>query len=200
MTTGPYFRAIGTSLLTGGLMFCLILGAGCSKKTKAIVDTPRGSFTIQLYEKEAPKTVENFRKLVKDGFFDGLTLHRVEPGFVVQGGDPKGDGTGGPAYALAKKLGVSPANTPKEGEPEPEFYTLQAEINEQKHVEGTLGMARQADTVNPERQSNGSQFYICLNPQAHLDGQYTVFAQVIEGMSVVKSVQRGDKIEKIRLK
>lgn len=184
--------------LTLGL---LAVGApGCAKKRKAVVELERGSFTIELADKEAPKTADNFRTLVKKDFFDALTFHRVEPGFVVQGGDPRGDGTGGPGFDLASKYGIEAANSVKEGDTKPEFYTIPAEISQHKHVEGTVGMARQPDMVNPKKESNGSQFYICLSPQPHLDGQYTVLGQVIDGMDIVKFIQRGDKIKDIRLK
>ena len=142
----------------------------------ATVQTARGSFVIELYPKVAPKTVANFEKLVKDGFYNGLTFHRVVPGFVVQGGDPKGNGSGGPGYDLPAEISSS-----------------------EKHLRGTVAMARLGDDVNPERRSSGSQFYICLEPQPGLDGQYTIFGGVVEGMNVVDQIQVGDKINKITL-
>ncbi len=140
----------------------------------AIINTDRGTVVIELYPKSAPKTVDNFETLVKKGFYNGLTFHRVEPGFVVQGGDPDGTGTGGPGY------------------------TVPAEIGE-KHLRGSVAMARTSDQVNPQRASSGSQFYICLAPQPFLDGQYTVFGGVIEGMDVVDKIQRGDHMKTITL-
>ena len=96
------------------------------------------------------------------------------PGFVVQGGDPAGDGTGGPGY------------------------TLEAEIDPSlKHVTGAVATARLGDRVNPERRSSGSQFYICLGPQPHLDGGYTIFGQVVGGMEVVEKIQKGDRMEEV---
>jgi peptidyl-prolyl cis-trans isomerase B (cyclophilin B) len=142
----------------------------------AIVQTEHGTFVIELYPKVAPKTVANFEKLVNKGFYNGLTFHRVVSGFVVQGGDPKGDGTGGPGYELP------------------------AEINpDEKHLRGTVAMARTGDEVNPERKSSGSQFYICLEPQPELDGQYTIFGGVVKGMNVVDQIKVGDHMEKITL-
>jgi peptidyl-prolyl cis-trans isomerase B (cyclophilin B) len=142
----------------------------------AIVETEHGSFVIELYPKVAPKTVANFEKLVNKGFYNGLTFHRVEEGFVVQGGDPKGDGTGGPGYEV------------------------DAEINSnEKHLRGTVATARTGDEVNPERKSSGSQFYICLAPQPGLDGQYTIFGGVVKGMSVVDQIKVGDHMKKITL-
>lgn len=124
-----------------------------------------GKIKIKLYTKEAPKTTENFIKLVNQGFYNGLTFHRVIPGFVIQGGDPKGDGTGGPGY------------------------TVPAEINPNlKHVRGTVATARLSDQVNPTKASSGSQFYICHAPAPHLDGNYTIFGMVVEGMDVVDKI------------
>jgi peptidyl-prolyl cis-trans isomerase B (cyclophilin B) len=142
----------------------------------AILDTDKGEIVLELYATEAPKTVANFEKLSKDGFYDKLTFHRVERGFVVQGGDPAGNGTGGPGYDLPAE--ISPT---------------------EKHVRGTLAMARQGDQVNPERKSSGSQFYICLAPAPFLDGQYTVFGGVVEGMNVVDQIKIGDHIKKVTL-
>ncbi len=142
----------------------------------AILDTDRGEIVVELYAAEAPKTVANFEKLSKNGFYNKLTFHRVEPGFVVQGGDPAGNGTGGPGYDLPAE--ISPT---------------------EKHLRGTLAMARRGDQVNPERKSSGSQFYICLEPAPFLDGQYTVFGGVVEGMNVVDQIKVGDHIKKVTL-
>lgn len=136
----------------------------------AILETEKGVIKFEMYPQDAFNTVANFIFLVKRGFYDGLTFHRVEPGFVIQGGDPNGNGTGGPGYHI------------------------KAEFNSRKHLEGTVAMARAKDP-----NSAGSQFYICLSPQPSLDGKYTVFGQVIEGMEVVKRIQVGDKILKVRL-
>ncbi|MGH7813232.1 MAG: peptidylprolyl isomerase [Candidatus Binataceae bacterium] len=142
----------------------------------AIIDSDRGEIVIELYPKVAPKTVANFEKLAKDGFYNGLTFHRVVPGFVVQGGDPKGNGSGGPGY------------------------TVPAEIDpHEHHLRGTVAMARTGDEVNPTRASSGSQFYICLEPQPELDGQYTIFGGVIKGMDVVDKIQKGDHMKKVTL-
>jgi len=135
-----------------------------------IVMEKGGEIRIELYPEEAPKTVESFITLSKKGFYNGLTFHRVVPGFVAQGGDPKGDGTGGPGY------------------------TLKAEFNKKKHVRGTLAMARSAAA-----DSAGSQFYICFAPAPHLDGQYTVFGQVVKGMEVVDAIKVGDRMKSVRI-
>ena len=142
----------------------------------AILDTDRGDIVLELYAAEAPKTMANFEKLSKDGFYNNLTFHRVEPGFVVQGGDPAGNGTGGPGYELPAE--ISPT---------------------EKHLRGTLATARRGDQVNPERKSSGSQFYICLASAPFLDGQYTIFGGVVEGMDVVDKIKVGDHIKKVTL-
>lgn len=178
-------RRLVALLAIAGL--CLAVAAGChgggedglpmrNTEHYAIVDTDRGVFVVELYPAVAPKTVENFETLTKKGFYDRLTFHRVEPGFVVQGGDPKGDGTGGPGYELPAEI--------KAGE---------------RHLRGTVAMARLSDEVNPERRSSGSQFYVCLAPAPFLDGKYTIFAGVIHGMSVVDAIRAGDHIRKITL-
>ncbi|HID37414.1 MAG TPA: peptidylprolyl isomerase [Ghiorsea sp.] len=129
-----------------------------------------GVVTIELYPDVAPKTVESFKSLINKGFYDGLTFHRVIPGFMAQGGDPEGTGMGGPGFNIA------------------------AEFNDKKHVRGTLAMARSAD---PD--SAGSQFYICFAPQPHLDGQYTIFGQVTDGMALIDNLNNGSLIKKMTL-
>jgi cyclophilin family peptidyl-prolyl cis-trans isomerase len=141
---------------------------------KATISTDKGDIIIQLDAGTAPQTVNNFIFLSREGFYDGLTFHRVEPGFVIQGGDPLGSGRGGPGY------------------------TVPAEIK-LPHVEGAIAMARQGDQVNPTRASSGSQFYITLAPTPFLDGGYTAFGRVIGGMDVVKSIAVGDFIDTITI-
>lgn len=147
------------------------------KQTKAVIHTSKGAITVELYPKEAPLSVTNFVQLAKGGFYNNLTFHRVEPNFVIQGGDPEGTGRGGPGY------------------------TIPAEIqgNPHRHVEGALAWARTGDQVNPQRRSSGSQFYITLAPTPFLDNQYTVFGKTIAGMDVVKKIAAGDKILKIEI-
>jgi cyclophilin family peptidyl-prolyl cis-trans isomerase len=140
----------------------------------ASISTVKGDIVVQLDASVAPLTVNNFVFLAEQGFYDGLTFHRVEPGFVIQGGDPTGTGGGGPGY------------------------TVPAEI-QLPHVEGAIAMARRGDEVNPTRASSGSQFYITLAPTPFLDEGYTAFGQVIEGMEVVQSIAIDDVIEKITI-
>jgi peptidyl-prolyl cis-trans isomerase B (cyclophilin B) len=164
-------RAIGT-LCVGLLLLGIqsITDAGEKKSPRAVIEMDAGKIVIEFYEQDAPGTVANFVKLAKKGFYDGLSFHRVVPGFVVQGGDPKGDGTGGPGY------------------------TLKDEFNSRKHLTGTVAMAR-----TPAPNSAGSQFYICLGPQPALDGKYTVFGQVIDGMDIVIKIKRGDIMKKVTI-
>ncbi|MBF2087648.1 MAG: peptidylprolyl isomerase [Synechococcales cyanobacterium K44_A2020_017] len=115
--------------------------------TRAIMETAKGTITIEFFDADAPNTVANFVKLSEDGFYDGLAFHRVIPDFMIQGGCPKGTGTGGPGYEI------------------------KCEINSNKHMAGSLSMAHRG------RDTGGSQFFICHSPQPHLDGVHTVFGQ-----------------------
>ena len=126
----------------------------------AEIETTLGSIKIELFPKEAPDTVANFIKLAEKGYYDGVIFHRVIPGFMIQGGDPSGNGTGGPGYTI-----------------DAEFTT------KKKHTAGVLSMAR---TSNPN--SAGSQFFIMVAPSTHLDGQYSIFGEVVEGMDVVNKI------------
>jgi peptidyl-prolyl cis-trans isomerase B (cyclophilin B) len=137
----------------------------------AVITLENGNeIRIDFYPEDAPKTVENFVTLAKKGFYNNLTFHRVVPDFVVQGGDPKGNGTGGPGY------------------------TIKAEFSKRKHVRGTLAMAR---SQHPD--SAGSQFYITYGPTPHLDGNYTVFGQVVSGMEHVDRIKQGDRMKSVTI-
>ena len=140
------------------------------KQTGVIALEKGGEIRIEFFPEDAPKTVENFITLAKKGFYNGLKFHRVVPDFVVQGGCPKGDGTGGPGY------------------------TVKAEFNKQKHVRGTVAMAR---SQHPD--SAGSQFYICYGSTPHLDGQYAVFGKVVSGMELVDRIKQGDKMTSVTI-
>jgi len=128
---------------------------------QAEINTTHGLITIELWDDVAPGHVENFKKLTEDGFYDGLSFHRIIPGFVIQGGCPEGTGTGGPGW------------------------NVDAEFNDRPHDEGVLSMARSADP-----NSAGSQFFLCLGREhcQHLDGQYTGFGKVIDGIDVVRAI------------
>ena len=145
-------------------------GAKKVKQSAVITMEKGGEIKFDFFPEDAPKTVENFVTLAQKGFYDGLTFHRVEPGFVVQGGDPQGNGMGGPGYKI------------------------KAEFNKQKHVRGAVAMARSND---PD--SAGSQFYIVLAPANFLDGKYTVFGIVTSGMDVVDKVRVGDKMKSVKI-
>ena len=140
------------------------------KQTATITMEKGGTIAIEFFPQDAPKTVENFVTLAKKVYYDGLTFHRVVPGFVAQGGDPSGNGTGGPGYQI------------------------KAEFNKQKHLRGAVAMAR---SQHPD--SAGSQFYICFAPQPSLDGQYTVFGRVVTGMDLVDKIKIGDKMKSVKI-
>ena len=141
-----------------------------AKEQIAVIETSKGTIKFKFFKDEAPNTVDNFIKLAQKDFYNGLIFHRVVPGFVIQGGDPSGNGTGGPGY------------------------TIKAEFNSRPHLTGTVAMARSAD---PD--SAGSQFYICLGAQPFLDGKYTVFGQVTEGQDVVDQIRMNDVMKKITI-
>ncbi|MBF0492555.1 MAG: peptidylprolyl isomerase [Deltaproteobacteria bacterium] len=145
-----------------------------AKHYEATLATSKGDIHLSLNAEKAPWSVNNFVYLAKAGFYEGLTFHRVVPGFVIQGGDPAGNGTGGPGYTVKGET-----------------------TNGLLHEEGALAWARTGDQINPERRSSGSQFYITLAPTPALDNQYTVFGKTISGMEVVKKIQVGDVINKV---
>ena len=130
-----------------------------------------GDIVIELFEKEAPGTVQNFIDLINKGFYNGLRFHRVIPGFVAQGGCPNGNGTGGPRYTIKDELVGNP----------------------HKHERGALSMAHRGPNTG------GSQFFIVYEPQPHLDGVHTVFGKVIEGMDVVDGIQQGAIMETVEV-
>jgi len=140
---------------------------------KAIITTVKGLMTVEFYEKDAPGTVKNFITLAEKGFYNGLTFHRVIPDFVIQGGCPIGNGSGGPGYTIDCEL---------DGE-------------NQYHDRGVLSMAHAG------RNTGGSQFFICHSRRntAHLDRNHTCFGKVVEGVDVVDDIRQGDKIEKIEI-
>ena len=148
-------------------------------KTAVITLEKGGEITIEFFPADAPKTVENFVYLAGQGFYDVTTFHRVEPGFVVQGGDP-----------LSKTL---PAADRRLGTGGP-GHSVKAEFNKHKHDRGVVAMARSQD---PD--SAGSQFYITLAPANFLDGKYTVFGRVTSGMSVVDGIRLGDRVKSIKI-
>ena len=168
------------------LLLLLLTLIGCAlpfgqqltpEEQAAVVTTDKGTFVLEFHPDSAPVAVDNFIKLINQKFYDGLTFHRKvdAPGLnIIQGGCPEGNGTGGPGWTIIDEY-TSP--------------------NQRPHVRGTLAMARSPAVPN----SSGSQFYICLKPQPHLDGDYTTFGSVIQGMDVVDQLSIGDVMTKIRL-
>jgi len=138
---------------------------------KAVIETDKGNINLELFEQDAPGTVANFVKLAQEGYYNGLTFHRVIPGFVIQGGCPKGNGTGGPGYTIK----------------------CEVENNPNRHLSGSLSMAHAG------KDTGGSQFFVTHAPQAHLDGLHTVFGQVTDqaSLDIVLNIQQGDKMNKV---
>lgn len=138
----------------------------------AVIDLEKGGqVKIELFENEAPGTVGNFEKLIKEGFYNGLNFHRVIPGFVAQGGCPEGRGTGGPGYTIK----------------------CETQGNPHKHERGALSMAHAG------KDTGGSQFFIVFEPQPHLNGVHTVFGKVVEGMENVDQIKQGDKMKEVTI-
>ena len=140
---------------------------------KAEIETEKGTLKVSFFENDAPVTVNNFVKLAKDGFYNGLTFHRVIPGFVIQGGCPHGTGAGGPGYTI-------PCETSG---------------NNQYHDRGVLSMAHAG------KDTGGSQFFICHNREntRHLDRHHTCFGKVTEGIEIIDTIRQGDKIHSITI-
>jgi peptidyl-prolyl cis-trans isomerase B (cyclophilin B) len=141
------------------------------KNYKATIETPRGNIVISLYAEHAPKTVNNFVFLAKEGYYDGLLFHRVISNFMIRGGDPTGTGRGGPGYKFEDETKGNP----------------------NKHGTGSLSMA------NAGPNTNGSQFFITHAPQPHLDGKHTVFGKVVEGQNIVDAIRQGDAMTKVTI-
>ena len=141
------------------------------KSYLARMETNRGLIELELYPQYAPKTVNNFVFLARQGFYEGVKFHRVISNFVIQGGDPTGTGRGGPGYQFEDETKGNPL----------------------KHERGVISMA------NAGPNTNGSQFFITHSPQAHLDGRHTVFGKVLAGLDVVDAIQQGDQIVKVEI-
>jgi peptidyl-prolyl cis-trans isomerase B (cyclophilin B) len=142
------------------------------KKYFATIETKKGTIELELFVAHAPKTVNNFVFLAREGFYDGVVFHRVIPNFVIQGGDPTGTGRGGPGYDFEDEIKNNP----------------------NKHGTGYLSMA------NAGPNTNGSQFFITHSPQPHLDGKHTVFGKVMAGMEVVNAIRQGDAMTRVTIR
>lgn len=138
----------------------------------ATLETDRGTIELELYPQYAPKTVNNFVFLIQEGYYDGVSFHRVIQDFVIQGGDPTGTGRGGPGYEFEDEVRGNPL----------------------KHETGVISMA------NAGPNTNGSQFFITHSPQAHLNGKHTVFGKVTSGQDVVNAIRQGDKMIKVTVR
>ena len=141
------------------------------KAYRAVIETNKGVIELELYPQHAPKTVNNFVFLAREGFYDDVSFHRVISDFVIQGGDPTGTGRGGPGYRFEDELKGNPL----------------------KHETGVISMA------NSGPNTNGSQFFISHSPQPHLDGRHTVFGKVVSGQEVVDVIQQGDIILNVKI-
>ena len=142
-----------------------------ARNYRATIETNRGTIVLELYPTYAPKTVNNFVFLARQGFYDGIKFHRVISNFMIQGGDPTGTGTGGPGYKFEDEVRNNPL----------------------KHETGVISMA------NAGANTNGSQFFVTHSPQPHLNGKHTVFGKVIEGQDVVNAVRQGDVMQKVTI-
>lgn len=142
-----------------------------NKTYMAKIETNKGIIELELYFEHAPKTVNNFVFLAREGFYDGISFHRVIGDFMIQGGDPTGTGGGGPGYSFEDEVEENPLT----------------------HEKGVISMA------NAGPNTNGSQFFITHSPQPHLNGKHTVFGKVVAGQNVVDSIRQGDKMERIEI-
>lgn len=169
MGVGDFSDRIGIVQTGHDKLFYQRVAARQNKKITATIHTAKGQIKIELFPQDAPITVDSFITLARKGYFNNLTFHRVVPNFVIQGGDPRGDGEGGPGYQI------------------------RCEINTRPYTRGAVGMALSG------KDTGGSQFFITHSPQPHLDGGYTVFGQVTSGMEVVDRIARGDLIKRVEI-
>jgi cyclophilin family peptidyl-prolyl cis-trans isomerase len=169
MDAGDFSDRVGIVQTGHDKLFYQRVAARQNKKITATIHTAKGQIMIELFPQDAPITVDSFITLARKGYFNNLTFHRVVPNFVIQGGDPRGDGEGGPGYQI------------------------RCEINTRPYTRGAVGMALSG------KDTGGSQFFITHSPQPHLDGGYTVFGQVASGMEVVDRIARGDLIKGIEV-
>lgn len=170
LTPNPAVSPPATMTSTTNTQPDLTIDSNGLSKATVVMTTTQGVIKYKFYPNDAPNTVNRMIELINKGFYNNLTFHRVVPGFVIQGGDPQGTGIGGSGQKL------------------------KAEFNERRHIEGTVAMARSQDPNSAD-----SQFYISLGTHPHLDRNYTVFGQVIEGMDVAKKIKVGDKMTLVKV-
>jgi cyclophilin family peptidyl-prolyl cis-trans isomerase len=169
MSAGDFSDRIGVVQTGRDKRFYQRVAARLNKKVTATIHTAKGRIMVELFPQDAPTTVDSFVTLARRGYFNGVTFHRVVPNFVIQGGDPRGNGEGGPGYQI------------------------RCEVNTRPYTRGAVGMALSG------KDTGGSQFFITHSPQPHLDGGYTVFGRVVSGMAVVDRIARGDVIRKVEI-
>ena len=189
---------VALAILTGGVFYLnfYLKMKNQPQNRFAVIETPRGQIKLELFSQDAPKTVKNFTDLAQKGFYNGLKFHRVIPEFMIQGGDPNGNGTGGPGYKFEDEI-----NPWSLGLAESEIKSLEAQVykytkklKSHKVEVGSLAMA------NAGPNTNGSQFFIVTQKdQPHLNGKHTVFGKVIEGMEVVRQIQQDDIMKKMTI-
>jgi len=175
-----FFCALLAVLLTHSALaaeppFMLPPAAELDKLKTAVIYTTKGEMFFELFPRDAPWHVANFKYLADKGYYRGLTFHIYHPNFIIQGGAPPGRPNGGPGYSLP------------------------AEFNRHKHEFGALGMARRPDFINPQRRSNGSQFHILLGDAPHMDGAYTIFGKLMKGSDVLERLEKRDLIKDIKV-
>ncbi|MFH1129359.1 MAG: peptidylprolyl isomerase [Patescibacteria group bacterium] len=172
---------------------------------KTIIETTKGNIELELYKDVAPNTVDNFVKLSKEGFYDGVTFHRVIEDFMIQSGDPlskdddpSNDGTGGPGYSFKDEINPRSLGVTEDviSQSQAQGYTYDFTLGSVPHTPGVISMAN-----NARPNTNGSQFFIVTTQdQPHLNGRHTVFGKVTSGMDIVQSIKQGDIINKIIIK
>lgn len=167
---------------------------------RVVIETEKGDIKLELYSKVAPKTVDNFIKLTNDGFYDGITFHRVVENFVIQGGDPlskdgdpSNDGTGNPGYTFEDEINPIALNLTIQETKELEKlgYKFRTDLESIPHETGVISMA------NSGPNTNGSQFFIALKDLPELNGRYTAFGRVYKGMDIILNIKQGDLIKKV---
>lgn len=184
-----------------GVVFYIFRTSKEENIIRAVIETEKGDITLELYKETAPKTVENFINLTKEGFYNETTFHRVVPDFIIQAGDPlskdddpSNDGMGGPGYTFEDEINPESINVPDETikELKVQGYVFDYSLESIPHDVGVISMA------NSGPNTNGSQFFIVTKePQSHLDGRHTVFGRVIEGMDVVQRIEQDDIMENV---
>lgn len=192
---------LGLAIAVAAIFYFINLNKA-KKIIKATIETNKGNIEVELYKEAAPNTVDNFVKLAKENFYDGTKFHRVVQDFVIQGGDPlskdpnaKNIGAGGPGYTFKDEINPKSLNLSDDliAQLQSQGYTFNYLLQSISHTIGTISMA------NSGPNTNGSQFFITLKDLSDLDGRYTAFGRVINGMDIVQKIEQGDIINKITI-